>query len=96
MDGSETNFSGWPFRDQLIAAPLKQAYIGVLNHRLTTFPRSIDRGSIEAAVKSVVPAGEPCFPRSIDRGSIEAGRDPSLTTNTHSFPRSIDRGSIEA
>ena len=60
------------------------------------FPRSADRGLIEAtAVWLNEPLVSP-FPRSADRGLIEA---PGLPTSQHlirRFPRSADRGLIEA
>jgi len=39
---------------------------------LATFPRSIDRGLIEAVSESVASEMLSTFPRSIDRGLIEA------------------------
>ena len=64
--------------------------------RLWTFPRSIDRGLIEAPVPRTVPDSRDAFPRSIDRGLIEAWMPWWPSSRSPSFPRSIDRGLIEA
>ncbi len=60
------------FRDQLIAASLKQLVADEALPVLEPIPRSIDRGLIEAIywrrpIRSPTP-----IPRSIDRGLIEA------------------------
>ena len=61
------------FRDQLIAAPLKLGRLRKKRQPVISFPRSIDRGPIEASSDlSVSIAGSRPFPRSIDRGPIEA------------------------
>jgi len=63
------------FRDQLIAAPLKQ--ICPLRSRTCNpgIPRSADRGPIEALFLLAVGcfAQSTAIPRSADRGPIEAG-----------------------
>ena len=61
------------------------------------FPRSIDRGPIEAMpVVQAHGCATNQFPRSIDRGPIEAGSGAMRMCQKRSFPRSIDRGPIEA
>ncbi len=60
------------FRDHMIAAPLKRSRLNRLGRDAGDFPRSHDRGSIEAAVASYVRHVTINFPRSHDRGSIEA------------------------
>ena len=67
---------------------------------LGAFPRSIDRGLIEAPRRPFAsPSRAICpFPRSIDRGLIEAvaSADCAQYFGLRTFPRSIDRGLIEA
>ena len=85
------------FRDQLIAASLKRQRRDALRRQIVQFPRSIDRGLIEALYARVISATDSTpFPRSIDRGLIEAARAKSRPVPPHAFPRSIDRGLIEA
>ena len=64
--------------------------------RQNCFPRSLDRGFIEADV--IVMSGLPVngFPRSLDRVFIEASLSRRLAIADQSFPRSLDRGFIEA
>ncbi len=64
----------YAFRVQLIAAPLKRDDCQRYVRRVGGFPRSIDRGSIEAGCFLYGLLCENSFPRSIDRGSIEATR----------------------
>src|SRR5437016_4597621 len=85
------------FRDRLIAAPLKLRHLEGMIHADVRFPRSIDRGPIEACKPT--PASWPLlsFPRSIDRGPIEARQGVRACRCWRAlFPRSIDRGPIEA
>ena len=82
------------FRDQLIAASLKPAlHLAAL---IGTFPRSIDRGLIEARAISDCGSPHAVFPRSIDRGLIEALLNSWHRGRKLAFPRSADRGLIEA
>src|SRR5579875_3250034 len=60
------------------------------------FPRSFDRGPIEAHLLSISTVTAPPFPRSFDRGPIEATCLPRRCPSPSSFPRSFDRGPIEA
>jgi hypothetical protein len=62
------------------------------------FPRSYERGSIEAQwLTTVRPSSPKTFPRSYERGSIEAYcRGVKTGTVAAAFPRSYERGSIEA
>ncbi len=73
------------FRDQTIAAPLKRrsdVYFG----SGFAFPRSNDRGSIEATIfKSGFAETEHFFPRSNDRGSIEAFGTSAIVCSVISF-----------
>ena len=62
-----------------------------------TFPRSNDRGLIEAEPRP--PGHSKCpglFPRSNDRGLIEAFHSFTAAARKAPFPRSNDRGLIEA
>ncbi len=61
------------------------------------FPRSAERGPIEAAF--LARAGVlalAAFPRSAERGPIEASYDALSAGLTFEFPRSAERGPIEA
>ena len=60
------------------------------------FPRSSERGSIEALLRTAANAAIGAFPRSSERGSIEAMRVRFLCGPMVLFPRSSERGSIEA
>src|SRR5947199_368881 len=60
------------FRDHMIAASLKPARAAPAASGRTSFPRSYDRGLIEAASPRLTPAPSRPFPRSYDRGLIEA------------------------
>ncbi len=61
------------------------------------FPRSYERGSIEASSSSPVKKYGLTFPRSYERGSIEAADGATGWATIGSlFPRSYERGSIEA
>ena len=62
-----------------------------------TYPRSHDRGPIEALRGLVPRLRAVCYPRSHDRGPIEAGDErKSHAKASASYPRSHDRGPIEA
>ena len=71
--------------------------MSVPSAKLIQFPRSIERGSIEALLQ-LAEEGQLLsgFPRSIERGSIEALRPKRSQPGRKKFPRSIERGSIEA
>src|SRR2546429_204979 len=60
------------------------------------FPRSFERGSIEAASRPALIAALAAFPRSFERGSIEALGFYHFARARRVFPRSFERGSIEA
>ena len=62
---------------------------------ITIFPRSHERGPIEAnaTIRGTTPDGT--FPRSHERGPIEASGNPAQPTALQ-FPRSHERGPIEA
>ncbi len=60
------------------------------------FPRSHDRGRIEALRACRFAPPSPSFPRSHDRGRIEASTAPARPLGQCGFPRSHDRGRIEA
>ncbi len=80
----------------MIAAPLKLVVGCSVCGGGGGFPRSYDRGPIEADdVDLAVPHGRR-FPRSYDRGPIEATYALSMTYASVTFPRSYDRGPIEA
>ena len=66
--------------------------------RYVLFPRSFERGSIEAIVIPMkLVKLQSKFPRSFERGSIEATILHDVGHKTCStFPRSFERGSIEA
>ena len=85
------------FRDQLIAASLKRSYRCLQLVFDLSFPRSADRGLIEAVASQLGISPSTPFPRSADRGLIEAWSScgPRCASAT-AFPRSADRGLIEA
>ena len=60
------------------------------------FPRSNERGPIEALGSSTVKEAYHRFPRSNERGPIEAGGHSMLLHGLTLFPRSNERGPIEA
>src|ERR1035437_166427 len=60
------------------------------------FPRSRDRGLIEATRRHRHLWNGVIFPRSRDRGLIEADRTDPCVMPRRLFPRSRDRGLIEA
>src|SRR5579883_59121 len=85
------------FRDPRIAASLKQAVSAEAVTANVAFPRSPDRGLIEAAISNSLRYSLLSrFPRSPDRGLIEATQPPRNGDALHIFPRSPDRGLIEA
>ena len=84
------------FRDPRIAASLKRASASSKTSCPSSFPRSEDRGLIEAGFRRRPKAFRPVFPRSEDRGLIEAMPLLSYQSIRWQFPRSEDRGLIEA
>ena len=86
------------FPGLLIGASLKPREALRQIRRDLRFPRSIDRGLIEALQQLTASAkGLVTFPRSIDRGLIEAAYGALVKAFlVVVFPRSIDRGLIEA
>jgi len=89
-------FSSTAFRDRKIAASLKHRLFSKDKAFVLPFPRSKDRGLIEAAEATRSAGSAANFPRSKDRGLIEARPESSLTIIATTFPRSKDRGLIEA
>ncbi len=66
-------------------------------HLPRPFPRSDERGSIEAYASIEKGRGHvTTFPRSDERGSIEAPSVRAERRRWATFPRSDERGSIEA
>jgi len=89
--------AGWDgFRGRSTAAQLKLPFVLGLELGAGRFPRSIDRGPIEASREEAQREYAALFPRSIDRGPIEALLGPGDRLPALEFPRSIDRGPIEA
>jgi len=60
------------------------------------FPRSTERGPIEARLVALRHKGTRQFPRSTERGPIEAKVIPGMVIFIGEFPRSTERGPIEA
>ena len=89
-------FSKAAFRDQLIAASLKPVHTRQPQQECSIFPRSIDRGLIEARRTPPADLRLQNFPRSIDRGLIEAQPGGLRPGSLRPFPRSIDRSLIGA
>ena len=78
-------------------AQLKPNHGDALRPGCCLFPRSYERGSIEACVLISPLLRIHEFPRSYERGSIEAPRSKTDFPNPRAgFPRSYERGSIEA
>src|SRR5579875_178301 len=70
------------FRDRQIAAPLKPDASWTLTGVTPGFPRSTDRGPVEAATTTARLAAHVAFPRSTDRGPVEA-RKPGRRRRKH-------------
>ena len=60
------------FRARLSAAPLKHSVRGLGTTVRPSFPRSIERGPVEAMPVLSAASRLHCFPRSIERGPVEA------------------------
>ena len=73
------------FRDRKIAASLKLRCTPLDNAPAGVFPRSKDRGLIEARVSMALLSGTCSFPRSKDRGLIEARLVERVTEVVTSF-----------
>ncbi len=84
------------FRDQLIAASLKEDLLVGLAVLFPQFPRSIDRGLIEGIAIPVWSIG-PCwhFRDQLIAASLKAPGNADDLVIGFAFPRSIDRGLIE-
>ena len=71
--------------------------MGHEKHYAVWFPRSSERGSIEAPLRKKTVDRYFPFPRSSERGSIEAVKKRVQRRRAlGQFPRSSERGSIEA
>ena len=77
-------------------AQLKPFRLSNLGLVCGVFPRSNERGSIEAPDARQYQDDGDEFPRSNERGSIEAIENSMPTVAGVAFPRSNERGSIEA
>ena len=66
------------------------------NSYCAIFPRSKERGLIEAGGVHDVLHSVQVFPRSKERGLIEADGDSDTVADCITFPRSKERGLIEA
>ena len=81
----------------MTAAPLKPDEQTGMEMAGLSYPRSHDRGPIEARLRRHGrTALSVNYPRSHDRGPIEASRPASTPDNEPNYPRSHDRGPIEA
>src|SRR5437899_784869 len=80
----------------MIAASLKLGTDLPVGMYYFRFPRSDDRGLIEAFSRANERGAAERFPRSDDRGLIEASILLLFHHNGLTFPRSDDRGLIEA
>ncbi len=92
--GHHTEETG--FHVRLSVAPLKLRVGLCLGPDPDGFPRSAERGSIEARSFGRRPSARILFPRSAERGSIEAVLMCGAPISYCVFPRSAERGSIEA
>ena len=81
-------------RQSIRQRSLGRRRVGATPRRL--FPRSKDRGLIEARAPATRMLVIAAFPRSKDRGLIEASIRRLIPPETCLFPRSKDRGLIEA
>ena len=89
-EGNE--ISGLEFLNRVLSvAPLK--HLPCVDFALgpLLFPRSFERGSIEASVGTSGAASDAAFPRSFERGSIEASKIVLTTAHLDQFPRSFER-----
>jgi len=85
------------FRDQLIAASLKRAKAYSDRRGSRQFPRSTDRGLIEARFATPTRVGGPThFRDQLIAASLKPSSGTLLIGCANSFPRSTDRGLIEA
>src|SRR5258708_3665607 len=85
------------FRAHVSAATLKPFCPLDQAHDVREFPRSRERGHIEARLNNESPALDRLFPRSRERGHIEAPCNHGKRRRASgAFPRSRERGHIEA
>src|SRR5437762_6980611 len=85
------------FRAHQSAAPLKLSIIEANDLVwVLGFPRSPERGPIEASRRMRFCSSSGRFPRSPERGPIEAQEGATGTGSDGKFPRSPERGPIEA
>ena len=84
------------FRDQLIAASLKQEPLLQSKTWAVTFPRSIDRGLIEAHWRRAEATAASAFRDQLIAASLKRPGARITKAVAGCFPRSIDRGLIEA
>ena len=84
------------FRVRKSAASLKPIALNCLVRLRNYFPRSKERGLIEAFLAGGFSNSDPAFPRSKERGLIEAYMQTTQRRTRKTFPRSKERGLIEA
>ena len=85
------------FRALRSAAPLKHLIKAENEQEAREFPRSSERGPIEARLLPPPGrSGQGAFPRSSERGPIEANSNSQSPSLAPWFPRSSERGPIEA
>ena len=84
------------FRVRKSAASLKLGIFFQPTRATCFFPRSKERGLIEATRLVECPSSKDRFPRSKERGLIEADIAAYDTLQNERFPRSKERGLIEA
>ncbi len=94
---AQTFDDGLAIRGHMTAAPLKLSIAKLTGPRCHPYPRSHDRGPIEASPSCAGWKMERSYPRSHDRGPVEASKTgrPRLP-EFQDYPRSHDRGPIEA
>ena len=84
------------FRDRKIAAPLKHHIASQVKGCLTTFPRSKDRGPIEAEMLATHLSMREDFRDRKIAAPLKLAERREFRTDPVGFPRSKDRGPIEA
>ena len=75
-DAIKLKVRGRGFHVRLSVAPLKHTSLSRLRGSVAAFPRSTERGSIEAGARLYILPVDSQFPRSTERGSIEATNSP--------------------
>lgn len=81
-----------PITIHLFYANIRGKRIPVLSE---VFPRSAERGSIEAAIGRLAISQRSPFPRSTGLGLVEAQAPFAKVFAKNLFPRSAERGAIE-